>query len=254
MRAGNSAIMKRISRSKESKNRPGNGLWRLLRWPFWLTLIAFLGYQSVVFAQVVWFKWNNPTSTAFIDVERERLAQAKSSVRIRQIWVPYSAISVSVKQAVIAAEDSAFAFHDGVDWEAIEKAARENMRRGQVRRGGSTITMQLAKNLFLSSERSYLRKAQELVIAAMLELTHDKRRILELYLNTAERGIGVFGIEAAARHYFGIPASQLDAMQSAWLASVLPAPKRFDRLRESDYLAERSFIILERMPKVALPK
>ena len=103
MRAGNSAIMKRISRSKESKNRPGNGLWRLLRWPFWLTLIAFLGYQSVVFAQVVWFKWNNPTSTAFIDVERERLAQAKSSVRIRQIWVPYSAISVSVKQAVIAA-------------------------------------------------------------------------------------------------------------------------------------------------------
>ena len=242
------------ARRKTSSKHRNAGVWRFLRWPFWLMLIAFLGVQSFFFVQVVWFKWNNPASTAFMDAERDRLSQAKSSVRIRQVWVPYNAISVPLKQAVIAAEDSAFAFHDGVDWEAIEKAARENMRRGQVRRGGSTITMQLAKNLFLSSERSYIRKAQELIIAAMLELTHDKRRILELYLNTAEWGLGVFGIEAAARHYFGVTASQLDAMQAAWLASVLPAPKRFDRIRESDYLTERSFIILERMPKVSLPK
>lgn len=180
-------------------------------------------------------------------------AKGVSSV-IRQTWVPYAAISVSVKQAVIAAEDSGFAFHDGVDWESIEKAARENIRRGQVRRGGSTITMQLAKNLFLSSDRSYLRKAQELVITGMLEVVMDKRRILELYLNTAEWGVGVFGVEAAARHYFGVPASQVDAMQAAWLASVLPSPKRFDRNRESDYLTDRAFVILERMPKVALPR
>jgi monofunctional biosynthetic peptidoglycan transglycosylase len=155
---------------------------------------------------------------------------------------------------VIAAEDSGFSRHDGVDWEAIERAARENLRQGKIRRGGSTITMQLAKNLFLSSERSYLRKGQEFIITAMLELVLDKRRILELYLNTAEWGIGVFGIEAASRHYFGIPAGQVDAMQAAWLASILPAPKRFDRNRESEWINEKSLIILERMDKVSVPR
>jgi monofunctional biosynthetic peptidoglycan transglycosylase len=155
---------------------------------------------------------------------------------------------------VIAAEDSGFSRHDGVDWEAIERAARENLRQGKIRRGGSTITMQLAKNLFLSSERSYLRKGQEFIITVMLELVLDKRRILELYLNTAEWGVGVFGIEAASRHYFGIPAGQVDAMQAAWLASILPAPKRFDRNRESEWISEKSLIILERMDKVSVPR
>jgi monofunctional biosynthetic peptidoglycan transglycosylase len=155
---------------------------------------------------------------------------------------------------VIAAEDSGFSRHDGVDWEAIERAARENLRQGKIRRGGSTITMQLAKNLFLSSERSYLRKGQEFMITVMLELVLDKRRILELYLNTAEWGVGVFGIEAASRHYFGIPAGQVDAMQAAWLASILPAPKRFDRNRESEWISEKSLIILERMDKVSVPR
>lgn len=241
-------------RSSRVRSSRGRVIWRFLRWPFWLLLIGFLGYQTVIFSQVVWFRWNNPQATAFMDAERVRLAAATPSSRITQTWVPYSAIAITVKQAVIAAEDSGFAFHDGVDWEAIEKAARENIRRGQVKRGGSTITMQLAKNLFLSSDRSYSRKAQELIITGMLELTLDKRRILELYLNTAEWGIGVFGVEAAARHYFGVSAAQVDAMQAAWLASVLPSPKRFDRNRESDYLTERAFIILERMPKVALPR
>lgn len=227
---------------------------RWIRRLFWMAFIGLLAYQSIIMAQVIWFRWNNPQTTAFIEAERDRLREKNPTARIQQRWVPYSAISLSAKQAVIAAEDSGFAFHDGVDWEAIEKAALENMRRGQVRRGGSTITMQLAKNLFLSSDRSYLRKAQELVITAMLEITLDKKRILELYLNTAEWGVGVFGIEAAARHYYGVSASQIDAMQAAWLASILPSPKRFDRNRESDYLSERSFVILERMPKVAVPR
>lgn len=230
------------------------GLWKFLRWPFWIAVAALLVYESVIFTQVVWFRWNNPQSTAFIDAERERLRQAQSPLRIRQHWVAYPDISRAAKQAVIAAEDSGFVSHDGVDWEAIEKAAQENLKRGKIRRGGSTITMQLAKNLFLSSDRSYLRKGQELVIAAMLELVMDKRRILELYLNTAEWGLGVFGIEAAARHYFDVPAAQLDALQSAWLASVLPAPKRVDRNRDSDWISERALTILERMPKVAIPK
>ncbi|MBU3723939.1 MAG: monofunctional biosynthetic peptidoglycan transglycosylase [Burkholderiaceae bacterium] len=239
--------MKRKHKSKRS-------LWAILRWPFWIVVLALLAYESTIFAQVVWFRWNNPGSTAFIDAERERLQQNKSALRIRQQWVTYQNISRSAKQAVIAAEDSGFVTHDGVDWEAIEKAAQENLKRGKIRRGGSTITMQLAKNLFLSSDRSYLRKGQEVVIAAMLELVMDKRRILELYLNTAEWGLGVFGIEAAARHYFDVPAAQLDPMQSAWLASVLPSPKRFDRQRDSEWISERALIIFERMPKVATPK
>jgi monofunctional glycosyltransferase len=226
---------------------------RIARWVLGLALFALVAYQTFLFAQVIALRWNNPQTTAFIDAERQRLASQKLNVKIRQKWVPYSSIATPVKRAVIAAEDAGFALHDGVDWESIEKAARENIRHGQVRRGGSTITMQLAKNLFLSSDRSYARKAQELVITGMLELALDKQRILELYLNTAEWGLGVFGIEAAAQHYFGSSASQLDAMQAAWLASVLPSPKRFDRNRESDYLTQRAFIILERMSLVALP-
>ena len=228
-------------------------LWRIIRWPLALFVVVVLSYQVVIFSSVVWMRWNNPGSTAFMDLERERLASLRPAVKIRQTWVPYNAISRSIKQAVIAAEDSGFSQHDGIDWEAMERAARENLKRGKIRRGGSTITMQLAKNLFLSPERSYLRKAQEVVAAGMMELVLDKRRILELYLNVAEWGVGVFGIEAASRHYFGVSASALDPIQSAWLASILPAPRRFDRQRESEWISEKSLIILERMPKVALP-
>lgn len=227
---------------------------KLIRWLLWLFVAGLLVYALVIVAQIAWFRSNNPQTTAFMRAEIERLAAVKPPVTVRQTWVPYGRISLAVKQAVIAAEDSGFAHHDGVDWEAIEKAAVENARRGKIRRGGSTITMQLAKNLFLSSDRSYVRKAQELAIAGALEIAMDKRRILEIYLNTAEWGIGIFGIEAASRHYFGVSAAEIDALQAAWLASILPAPKRFDRNRDSEWIAEKSLIILERMPKVALPK
>jgi monofunctional glycosyltransferase len=226
---------------------------KILRWAIGLVLLGLLAYQAILFAQVVWFRWYNPQTTAFIKAERERLGSQNATLKIRQKWVPYASISTQAKRAVIAAEDSGFASHDGVDWESIEKAARENLQRGKIRRGGSTITMQLAKNLFLSSDRTYIRKAQELIITGMLELALSKQRILELYLNTAEWGLGVFGIEAAAQHYFSISAAELDSMQAAWLASVLPSPKRFDRNRESDYLAQQAFVILDRMPKVKLP-
>ncbi len=228
-------------------------VWRVLKWPLAVLLVAVVSYQVVIFSSIVWMRWNNPGSTAFMDLERERLAGLRPPIKIRQTWVPYNGIARSIKQAVIAAEDSGFSQHDGIDWEAMERAARENLKRGKIRRGGSTITMQLAKNLFLSPERSYLRKAQEVVAAGMMELVLDKRRILELYLNVAEWGVGVFGIEAAPRHYFGVSASQLDPIQAAWLASILPAPRRFDRQRESEWINEKSLIILDRMPKVALP-
>ncbi|CAM8636955.1 monofunctional biosynthetic peptidoglycan transglycosylase [Burkholderiales bacterium] len=229
-------------------------IWRWLRWPVGLLLGLVLVVQLFFFSQVVWLRFVDPTTTSFMRAEQARLSMVQSRpVVLRHRWVDYSRISSQVKRAVVAAEDSGFTQHDGIDWEAIEKAARDNLRKGKIKRGGSTITMQLAKNLFLSSERSFVRKGQEVVLTGMLELVHDKRRILELYLNVAEWGVGVFGIEAAAQHYFGIPAAALTAEQSAWLAAILPAPRRYDRNRQSEWIQEKSIIILERMPKVAIP-
>jgi monofunctional biosynthetic peptidoglycan transglycosylase len=154
---------------------------------------------------------------------------------------------------VIAAEDARFSEHEGVDWEAVQKAYEANRKRGRPARGGSTITQQLAKNLFLSPERSYLRKAQELVLTYMIEFAWDKRRILEVYLNVAEWGEGVFGAEAAARHYFGTSAAQLGGEQAAHLAAMLPRPKFYDRNRGSSYLARRAEAILRYINDAQIP-
>ncbi len=165
----------------------------------------------------------------------------------------YAQISPQLGRAVIAAEDARFTSHEGVDWEAIEKAIDDNRSKGRVVRGGSTITMQLAKNLFLSGERSYVRKAQEVVITYMIEAVMSKRRILEIYLNVAEWGEGVFGAEAAARHYWNVPASQLGVTQAATLAAMLPRPRYFDRNRDSPLLARRVEFVQRWMGGVALP-
>ena len=226
---------------------------RWLKWPFAALLTVLVVYQAYLFMSVAWLAANNPATTAFITAEKDRLTQQKSAKSIRQTWVPYASISSNLKKAVLAAEDSGFAEHDGVEWQAIEKAALENLQKGKIKRGGSTITMQLAKNLFLSPDRSLLRKGQELVITFMLEAVLEKRRILEIYLNVAEWGEGVFGIEAAARHYYGVSARQLSVEQSAWLASVLPAPKRFDKNRGSAFIRGKAEVIQARMPQVVLP-
>jgi monofunctional glycosyltransferase len=210
-------------------------------------------YQAYIFTQVLWLRWHDPQSTAFMQREGQRLARETPPQIIRHTWVPYDQISRSVKQAVISSEDSGFMAHQGVQWDAIRNAMRVNRETGEIRFGGSTITMQLAKNLFLSSDRSYVRKAQELVIAKMLEAVMDKERILELYLNTAEWGVGVFGIEAAAEHYFKRSAAGLTPRQVAWLAAILPSPKRYDRNRNSRWIERKTGIILRRMPMVSIP-
>jgi monofunctional biosynthetic peptidoglycan transglycosylase len=156
---------------------------------------------------------------------------------------------VHLKRAVVVAEDARFVAHDGFDWEAIQEAMAKNQREGRVVAGASTITQQLAKNLFLSGERSWLRKGQEAIITWMLENTMTKRRILELYLNVAEWGDGVFGAEAAARHHFGVSAAALDAGQAAWLAAILPSPRRYARGRTTPYIDGRVAHILTRMEK-----
>lgn len=209
--------------------------------------------QLFFWLQIAFFRWYDPPSSAHMRSEAMRLAQASPPIKVRHQWVEYDAISRHAKRAVIAAEDSGFMAHSGIEWEAIERAYRVNQAAGGISQGGSTITMQLAKNLFLSSDRTYLRKAQEIAIAVMLEMTMDKRRILELYLNLVEFGEGVFGIEAAAEHYFKTSAANLSARQAAWLASILPAPRRYDKHRQSNWIERRTGTVMRSMSQVHVP-
>ncbi|MBH9553224.1 monofunctional biosynthetic peptidoglycan transglycosylase [Inhella gelatinilytica] len=203
-------------------------------------------------------------STTFQRSEAMRLLRTQGQVPWRQEWQPLPRLSPQLARAVIASEDAGFAEHGGIDWDAVEKAWERNEKaeaRAAKRSvtqpakvvGGSTLTQQLAKNLFLSGERHMARKAQEALLTLGLELFLSKERILELYLNHVEWGEGVFGAEAAARHYFRIPASQLSAPQAARLAVMLPAPKRFEKRPTSPYLLGRSATIQARMPAVELP-
>lgn len=211
----------------------------------------------------------DPQSTAFQRSEAWRLLVDKQHIAWSQRWVDDARIGTSLKRAVIASEDAGFADHGGIEWEAVEKAFSRNQRaleraeRQQARQpdkpvaarlvGGSTITQQLAKNLLLSGERSVARKAQEGVLALMLEALLSKRRLLEIYLNNVEWGEGVFGAQAAARHYFGTDAARLGPMQAAQLAVMLPAPKRFEKRPHSAYVVGRAATIVARMGAVELP-
>ena len=254
----------------------------LLRW-LALVALAMLALQLFFVARIALMLWLDPQSTAFQRSEAWRLnmtqtAPDKGAARAagraapwQQQWVPYRAISDHLKRAVITSEDSEFALHDGVDWDALEKAWQKNAKaqeqaaraasanaaQSRTRRpkvvGGSTITQQLAKNLFLSGERNLLRKGQELVLTFMLEALLDKQRILEIYLNSVEWGSGVFGAEAAARHYYRKSASELNAMEAARLAVMLPRPKYFEKLPNSAYLAGRAGVIAARMGQAELP-
>jgi monofunctional biosynthetic peptidoglycan transglycosylase len=227
----------------------GKGLLGLLL----LGLAALLVMQLWFLVHVIVWREVNPDSTRFMRTQLAVLQARNPKAALEHRWVDYGHISAHLKRAVIASEDANFPDHDGVDWNAIEQALEKNVKRGRVAFGGSTITMQLAKNLFLSGERSYLRKAQELVITYMIEATMSKRRILEIYLNVAEWGVGVFGAEAAARHHFGVSAAQLSPAQAARLAAMLPRPRYYDRHRDSVPLARRAAIVQRRMPAVDVP-
>jgi monofunctional biosynthetic peptidoglycan transglycosylase len=225
----------------------------------WLSRAALVAAAAMLLLQLWYlgwiaaYRWINPAETAFMARERARLETIRPGARLKHVWVDYEAISPQLKRAVIAAEDARFIEHEGVDWDAVQKAIEANRKRGRPARGGSTISQQLAKNLFLSPERSYVRKGQELVITYMIEALWDKRRILEVYLNVAEWGDGVFGAEAAARHYYGASAARLGAEPSARLAVMLPRPKYYDRNRGSEYLARRAGVIVGYMDDVAIP-
>ncbi|MEO8078934.1 MAG: transglycosylase domain-containing protein [Caldimonas sp.] len=220
----------------------------------------------------------DPQSTTFQRSEAWRLALGERPLRWQQRWADYDAIATSLKRAVIASEDAGFAEHSGVEWDALERAWERNQRAEAAadRRadrdqrqgkgaaavsdratakivGGSTISQQLAKNLFLASERSFLRKGQELALTYAMEVLLGKQRILEIYLNSVEWGEGVFGAEAAAERYFRVHASALNASQAARLAVMLPAPKRFEKRPGSPYVSARAATIVARMSAVELP-
>ncbi|MBC8055160.1 MAG: transglycosylase domain-containing protein [Rhizobiales bacterium] len=256
--------------------------WRL----FGLLLLSALALQLYFLARVALMAVVDPQSTSFQRSEAWRLLTEKHALAWRQAWTPYDGIAPNLKRAVIASEDAGFTEHSGVEWDALEKAWERNQKaEARVQKineqldrrlqragagkavapiktatraqpkvvGGSTITQQLAKNLFLGGERSLMRKGQEFVVTLMLESLLSKRRILEIYLNNVEWGEGVFGAEAAARHYFRTGAGSLGAMQSAQLAVMLPAPKRFEKRPGSAYVVGRAGTVSARMDAVEPP-
>jgi monofunctional biosynthetic peptidoglycan transglycosylase len=229
---------------------------RTLRVFAWLALAAaaiFLAVQLSFLARVWWWKEHNPVNTAFMQASLKRLKETRPEVQLKQVWLPYERISSHLKRAIVVAEDSRFTEHEGFDWEAIDKAMEKNRQKGKVVAGASTISQQLAKNLFLSPSRTPWRKGQEAIITVMIENVMDKRRILEIYLNVIEWGDGVFGAEAAARHYFGTSAERLGPEASARLAAMVPNPRFYDRNRNTRYLMRKTQIILARMPAAELP-
>jgi monofunctional biosynthetic peptidoglycan transglycosylase len=227
------------------------GHW--LKWGLLGVIGVFIAWQLWLFGWVLLWKWVDPGTTRFMDIRLGELREKNPAAQLRQQWVPYERISPHLKRAIVASEDAKFVDHEGFDWDGIQKALEKNQRRGRTVAGGSTISQQLAKNLFLTPTKSYFRKAEEAIITLMLEALWSKRRILEVYLNVIEWGNGVFGAEAAARHYFGTSAASLGPEQAARLAGMVPNPRFYDRNRNAPGLARKAAIILGRMPAAELP-
>ncbi|WP_395698832.1 monofunctional biosynthetic peptidoglycan transglycosylase [Aquabacterium sp.] len=247
------------------------GLLRRVLWrPLALLLLCGLALQLYFVLRIALMIVVDPQSTTFQRSEAWRLLHEQGRIRWAQQWVDDEHLSGNLKRAVIASEDAGFTEHGGIEWDAIEKAwdkNQRNMARADRRAatnpkastrppklvGGSTISQQLAKNLFLSGERTLPRKAQELLLTLALEALLSKQRILTIYLNSVEWGEGLFGAQGAARHYFRVDAQRLDAYSAARLAVMLPAPKRFEKNPGSPYVTGRAGVIVGRMAAVDLP-
>jgi monofunctional biosynthetic peptidoglycan transglycosylase len=219
-----------------------------------LALMAlFLLYQLWLFGWVLWWNWVNPDTTRFMNIRLGELQAKDPKAQLKKQWISYGKVSIHLKRALIVSEDDLFVHHEGFDWEGIQKAMQKNQQRGKIVAGGSTISQQLAKNLFLSPDKTPWRKAQEAIITLMIEAVWSKQRIFEVYLNVIEWGSGVFGAEAAARHYYGIGAAQLGPEQAARLAGMVPSPRFYDRHRGAPGLASKADVILRRMPSAQVP-
>lgn len=225
-------------------------IWR----GFLALLLLILLYQLWIFLHICYWVHQNPNSTAFMRDRLQAQQTENPKARLKHQWVEYEQISVNLKRAVVAAEDAKFVQHDGFDWDGIQQAYEKNLKKGRLVAGGSTISQQLAKNLFLSSQRTPWRKLQEAVITLMLEQMMSKRRILEIYLNVIEWGDGVFGAEAAAKHYYGVSARRLSSYQAAKMAAMIPNPRFYDKHRSTRFLNRKTGTIQARMRLVEVPK
>ena len=217
-------------------------------------IALILLYQLWIFAHVLWWTDHNPTSTAFMEAGLARQQDKNPDAELRHKWVPYDRISSHMKRAIVAAEDAKFNEHEGFDVEGIEAAVKKNLKKGRLVAGGSTISQQLAKNLFLSGDRSFIRKGQEAIITLMIEATWSKRRILEVYLNVIEWGNGIYGVEAAARRYYKIPAAKLNRDQAARLAAMVPNPRWYENHRSSRGYQRRVAVIKRYMGYAQVPR
>ena len=223
--------------------------WRLLKW---LGIIVVV-YQLWIFLHICWWVNHNPSTSAFMEDRLEVLQEDNPDAVLKHRWVDYKRISPNLKRALIAAEDAKFVDHEGFDWEGIQKAYEKNLKKSKVVAGGSTISQQLAKNLFLSTKRTPWRKAEEAMITVMLESTMSKRRIFEIYLNVIEWGNGIFGAEAAAKYYYHTSAKNLSADQAATLAAMVPNPRYYDKHRQAKGLIRKTGIIEARMNSAEIP-
>jgi len=229
-------------------------MFRLLGKGLLLLAALLLFVQFWYLGHVLWWKAFDPASTAFMESGLARLQEKRPEAELRHRWVAYARISIHLKRAVIAAEDSKFLAHEGFDWDGMETALEKNLQRGRIVAGGSTISQQLAKNLFLSASKNPFRKLQEAVITVMIEQLWSKRRILEVYLNVIEWGNGIYGAEAAARRYFKGSAASLGPGEAAHLAAMIPNPRYYERHRSARGLQKRQGTIAARMGQVAVPR
>ncbi|MDR2508314.1 MAG: monofunctional biosynthetic peptidoglycan transglycosylase [Candidatus Accumulibacter sp.] len=213
---------------------------------FFFCQLWFLGW-------VLWWKRADPDMTRFMEIRLAEIRLNEPRRSLKKEWVSYNKVSIHLKRALIDSEDSQFIHHSGFDWQGIQRALKRNEKRGKVIAGGSTITQQLAKNLFLSPERTLTRKLQEAIITLMIEASWEKRRIFEVYINVIEWGDGVFGAEAAARHYFGVNAARLSPGQAAFLAGMVPRPRFYERHRDAPELFRKAAIIQHRMHAARIP-
>jgi monofunctional biosynthetic peptidoglycan transglycosylase len=218
----------------------------------WLGIIIVV-YQLWIFLHICWWVNHNPSTSAFMEDRLEVLQEDNPDAVLKHRWVDYKKISPNLKRALIAAEDAKFVDHEGFDWEGIQKAYEKNLKKGKVVAGGSTISQQLAKNLFLSTKRTPWRKAEEAMITVMLEAMMSKRRIFEIYLNVIEWGNGIFGAEAAAKYYYHTSAKNLSAQQAAALAAMVPNPMYYDKHRQARGLLRKTGIIEARMNSAEIP-
>ncbi len=228
-----------------------------MKWLKWLVLMPVMGlvvFNIYAYGSILFWRSFAPESTAFMRARMDELAVSKPEVNLDYQWVPYHQISKNLKQALIASEDANFANHDGFDWKGIQAAMKRNERSGKVRAGGSTISQQLAKNLFLWEKRSYFRKAEEAAITLMIEGTTDKDRIFEIYLNVIEWGYGIYGAEAASQNLFKKSASHLNRQQAAQLASRVTRPLYYVDHPNDRGLRRKTNIILRRMGAATLPE